>query len=234
MKPIIGIVEWPYLDQDGDIIYEIFMPIVEWIVRSGGRPIGIFPSQIEDFVNKRLGEIPELTEIEQKELKESIDLCDGIIKPGATKIYNHERKIYEYCYQQDMPYLGICAGMQNMAYYGSTNIKNEKNSSDIIHHSKEVYSHKITIKEATLLKQMLQAEEIMVNSRHNYHITSSGIHVASALAEDGVIEAIESTNKKFHLGVQWHPELLPKEDSNSQIIFGELIEASKQYQKRKK
>ena len=74
----------------------------------------------------------------------------------------------------------------------------------------------------------------MVNSSHNYHITSSGIHVASALAEDGVIEAIESTNKKFHLGVQWHPELLPKEDSNSQIIFGELIEASKQYQKMKK
>ena len=60
---------------------------------------------------------------------------------------------------------------------------------------------------------MLQAEEIMVNSRHNYHITSSGIHVASALAEDGVIEAIESTNKKFHLGVQWHPELLPKEET---------------------
>ena len=234
MKPIIGIVEWPYLDKDGDIIYEILTPVVEWIVRSGGRPIGIFPSQIEDFVNKRLREIPELTEIEHKELKESIDLCDGIIKPGALKIYGYERKIYEYCYEQDIPYLGICAGMQNMAYYGSDNIQNERNNSEVPHYSKENYSHRITLEEATLLKRILQTEEIMVNSRHNYHITDSGIHVVSGKAEDGVIEAIESPNKHFHLGVQWHPELLPKEDINSQIIFGELIEASKQYQKRKK
>lgn len=234
MKPIIGIVEWPYLDKDGDIIYEVFTPIVEWINRSGGRPIGIFPSQIEDFVNKRLSEIPELSELEQLELKESVSLCDGIIKPGATKIYGYERKIYEYCFEQNIPYLGICAGMQMMAGYGSANIKNERNDSEVVHHSKEMYSHKITLEEATLLKKIIKLEEIMVNSRHNYHITDSGIHVVGARAEDGVIEAIEAPDKSFHLGLQWHPELLPKEDVNSQIIFGELVEASKQYQKRKK
>lgn len=234
MKPIIGIIEWPYLDKDEDYIYEVFAPIVEWINRCGGRPIGIFPSQIEDFVKKRLGEIPELSEIEHAELKESIDLCDGIIKPGATKIYNHERKIYEYCYEQNIPYLGICAGMQMMAGYGSQNIKNEKNDSNIMHHSKDTYSHKITLQEATLLKKLIQTEEIMVNSRHNYHISNSGIHRVSATADDNVIEAIEAQNKSFHLGLQWHPELLPKEDVNSQIIFGELVEASRQYQKRKK
>lgn len=53
MKPIIGIVEWPYSDKDGDPIYEVMLSVVEWVIRSGGRPIGIFPSNIEDFINKR-------------------------------------------------------------------------------------------------------------------------------------------------------------------------------------
>lgn len=235
MKPIIGIVEWPYLDKDEDVIYEILTPVVEWIVRSGGRPIGIFPSQIEDFVHKRLREIPELSEIEQKELEESVDLCDGIIKPGALKIYGYERKIYEYCYKNDIPYLGICAGMQTMAAYGNAIVENEKNNSEVMHHARnEEYAHKVLLQERSLLRRIIGTEEIMVNSRHNYHITSSGIHIPSALAEDGVIEAIESSDKSFHLGVQWHPELLSKEDINSQIIFGELVEASKGYQKRKK
>lgn len=232
MKPIIGMIEWPYYDKDGDIIYEVLTPIIEWIVRCGGRPIGIFPSQIEDFVQKRLSEISELSELEQKELKETIDLCDGIIKPGALKIYEHERKIYEYCYKENIPYLGICAGMQLMASYGVDNIKNERNDSDVNHHSKDIYSHKITLQEATLLKKIIQLDEIMVNSRHNYHVTNSGLHVVGAKAIDGVIEAIEAPDKIFHIGLQWHPELLPKEDCNSEAIFGEFVEASKQYRKR--
>lgn len=232
MKPIVGIVEWPYLDKDNDYIYEVLTPIIEWVIRSGGRPIGIFPSNIEAFVNKKLSEISPLSEIEHQDLIESIKICDAIIKPGATKIYDHERKIYEYCYKENIPYLGICAGMQMMAAY-QNDIKNEKNNSSIIHNSKDLYSHKVLIKELTLLRKILNKEEIMVNSRHNYHITSSGCHRVSALALDNVIEAIESPIHDFQFGLQWHPELLPKDDENSQIIFGELIENAKIYQKRK-
>ena len=54
MKPIIGIVEWPYVDKDGDLIYEVVNPIVEKISKYGGIPIGIFPTQVEDFQNKKL------------------------------------------------------------------------------------------------------------------------------------------------------------------------------------
>lgn len=232
MKPIIGIVEWPYLDKDNDCIYEVLTPIIEWVIRSGGRPLGIFPSNIEAFVDKRLSEITPISEIEHQDLIESIKLCDAIIKPGATKIYEHERKIYEYCYKGNIPYLGICAGMQMMAAY-QNDIKNEKNNSTVIHNLKDLYSHKVLIQELTLLKKLLNKEEIMVNSHHNYHITSSGCHNISALAVDNVIEAIESPSHDFHIGVQWHPELLPKEDENSQIIFGELIESAKIYNKRK-
>lgn len=229
MKPIIGIVEWPYLDKDGDTIYEVMLPIIEWVIRSGGRPIGIFPSNIDDFINKKVKDISLLSEIEQKELNESLSMCDAIIKPGALKIYGHERLIYKYCHDNNVPYLGICAGMQIMASYNKDKITNEKNDSYIKHSSKELYAHKVLLKKLSLLGKMLNKDEIMVNSHHNYHIKDSGVQKISGYAPDGIIEAIESDNCDFHIGLQWHPELAPKEDEVSQIIFGELVENAKKY-----
>lgn len=233
MKPIIGIIEWPYLDMNDKYIYEVVTPIVEWVVRSGGRPIGIFPSNIEQFYDKRLSEISPLTELEHKDLMESVSMCDAIIKPGGNKTYNHERQIYEYCFKENIPYLGICAGMQMMAAYGSEKMFNVKNDSNITHFTQDLSAHKVLIQELTLLKKILQKDELIVNSRHNYHISNSGIQRVGALAEDGVIEAIESPICDFHLGLQWHPEDFPKDDENSQIIFGELIERAKHYSKIK-
>ncbi len=229
MKPIIGIVEWPYSDKDGDSIYEVMLPVVEWVIRSGGRPIGIFPSNIEDFINKKIKDIPLLSEIEQKDLYDSLSMCDAIIKPGALRIYEHERLIYKYCHDNNVPYLGICAGMQLMASYNKEKITNEKNDSTINHSSKELYAHKVLLQELSLLRKMLNKDEIMVNSHHNYHIKDSGVQRISGYAPDGVIEAIESDKCAFHIGLQWHPELAPKEDEVSQIVFGELVEHAKKY-----
>lgn len=233
MKPIIGIVESPYLDKDEDLVYEIRTPLIEWIIRSSGRPIGLFPSQIEDFYNKRLRNISDMNQEQKQDLKETLNICSAIIKPGAVKIYNHERFIYNYCLEKNMPYLGICAGMQIMAHYGKEQILNERNNSHINHHSDELYSHMVYLEKNSNLKTMLQENEIPVNSLHNYHIKDSGINRIAAYSSDNIIEAIENPNMDYHLGLQWHPELLPKEDKNSQIIFGEFIEAAKTYQKRR-
>lgn len=117
----------PYQDKDGDVIYEILQPIIEWVVRSGGVPIGLFPTQIENYVEKRLRDIKKMSDIELRELRENISLCDAIIKPGALKVYDHEREIYKYALQKDIPYLGICAGMQIMASNNYPNLKTVKN-----------------------------------------------------------------------------------------------------------
>lgn len=231
MKPIIGIVEWPYLDSDNDKIYEVFTPIVEWVIRSGGRPIGLFPTQIQPFIDKRIPELELMNELEEAELKETISMCDGIIKPGATRIYPHENKIYEYAYSENMPYLGICAGMQIMKAHQIPYVPNEKNDSNIIHHTKEEYAHKVNIVKDTLLSSIINNETIMVNSRHNYHVPNSGNKKVAAYAEDGIIEALEDPSRLFHLGLQWHPELLPVSDENSQAIFGNFVESAKIYKK---
>lgn len=233
MRPNIGIIEWPYLDKDGDVIYEVLVPIIEWIIRCGGNPIGIFPPNIDDFLNKKVNEIKKLTDIEIITLKENLRLCDAIVKPGATRIYNHERIIYDITYKNNIPYLGICAGMQIMANHSSESIINVKNDSDIKHHSKETHAHEVLINQKSKLYKMLKKEIIMVNSRHNYHVGNISDNIVSASSKDGIIEAIENSYLDFHLGLQWHPELLPKEDENSNIIFNELVEHAKVYKLKK-
>jgi putative glutamine amidotransferase len=66
---------------------------------------------------------------------------------------------------------------------------------------------------------------VMVNSTHHQAIENLGKGlVASAYAPDGIIEAVESKDYKFLVGVQWHSEYLNSElDKN---LFKRLIEAS--------
>lgn len=227
-KPIIGIIEWPYTDKDGDLIYEVSTPIIEMVARSGGIPIGIFPTQLVDYVNTRLNEIPPLTSTEKYDIIKILSMCSAIIKPGALKIYNYERFIYEYVLEKDIPYLGICAGMQLMSHYGKENIRNVRNeeNSGVNHfNNTETYAHRIKILPNTILSTILNKDSIMVNSRHKYHIPDAGVNKVSAYSEDGVIEGIENPNTRFQLGIQWHPELLPN-DENSKIILNGLVEAA--------
>ena len=65
----------------------------------------------------------------------------------------------------------------------------------------------------------------MVNSRHSYAISSPGIHMVNAVSEDGIIEGIEAKDRRFQIGVQWYPESL--NDENTNTLFGEFIEAAK-------
>lgn len=231
-KPLIGIVEWPYKDKDDDIIYEVFPQIVEWITKCGGRPIGIFPTQKEDYTEKRVSEIRQMTECEQVDLKESINICDAIIKPGAIKIYNHERFIYRHTLEKNMPYLGICAGMQIMANNEKENIWNDKNEDG----SHKGTVHDINILETTKLFNIIKENKILVNSRHNFHVPEDTVlksqNIISAYAEDGIIEAIENPNCDFHMGLQWHPELMENSEY-SEVIFEAFIESAKKYSKSK-
>lgn len=210
MKPIIGIVEWPYKDKDGDYIYEVFKGIIDKVNICGGIPVGLFPSQSVDYYNSKICDIPNLSIDQKKDMQRSLSICDAIIKPGALRLYGYERYIYNYALEKDIPYLGICAGMQLM-----TNTINIKNETD---HFKD---HYIKIMENTLLSEIIGEKEILVNSRHNYHIDNPGENSICAVSNDGIIEAIYNKNKSFHLGVQWHPELLDCE--NSYKIFRKLI-----------
>jgi putative glutamine amidotransferase len=67
----------------------------------------------------------------------------------------------------------------------------------------------VEVREGTVLADLVGRGQLMVNSTHHQAVSRLGEGlVASALAPDGVVEAIESSNGAFAVGVQWHPELL--------------------------
>ena len=76
-------------------------------------------------------------------------------------------------------------------------------------HDRSQPSHPVEVRDGTVLAELVGRGQLMVNSTHHQAVSRLGEGlVASAVAPDGVVEAIESSNGAFAVGVQWHPELL--------------------------
>ena len=86
-------------------------------------------------------------------------------------------------------------------------------------------THKIKTKEGSIINKIIG--DNYVNSRHNYHVVDIGNYNVSAYSEDGYIEAIEYPNKKFVVGVQWHPEDMIDFDKNELNLIKYFIETTK-------
>lgn len=149
---------------------------------------------------------------------ELIKSCDGIILPGGAKEYDIDKKIVNYLYENDIPTLGICLGMQLMALTFNGDIESIGNET---HQKREGYVHDIKIKEESKLASILNANKITVNSRHIEHITTTDLPIV-AISNDLIIEGVEDSAKKFFIGVQWHPESL-NEDIYSKRLFDFFI-----------
>lgn len=170
--------------------YTLNKEICDVIKKAGYEPIGILASNV-------------------KKLEEVILLCKGFILQGGDNYNTYDLEIVKYLYEHDIPTLGICLGMQMMGKILKGKLYKVKN-----HLSQDLYVHDINIKENTKLYEILNKKTIKVNSRHKEAL--KGIE-ASAISNDNVIEAIEDKNKKFFIGLEWHPESIM--DSNSKKIF---------------
>ena len=118
----------------------------------------------------------------------------------------------------DLPLLAICRGAQvlNVAA-GGTLVQDIPSAvrSDLRHtiqEPKNAVAHDVTVTPGSRLEQALgptvdAAHTCRVNSRHHQSVGRVGDGLsASAVAADGVVEAIERPDGSFCLGVQWHPE----------------------------
>jgi gamma-glutamyl-gamma-aminobutyrate hydrolase PuuD len=118
----------------------------------------------------------------------------------------------------DLPLLAICRGAQvlNVAEGGTLVQDIPTALAAALTHSiglpAHVVAHEVAIASGSRLREALgpavdASASCRVNSRHHQSVGRLGAGlVATATASDGVVEAIESPDARFCLGVQWHPE----------------------------
>lgn len=182
---------------------------------------------------KSLGGIPFLilpTEISnsQNDLINIIKTCDGIIIPGGLRILEFDKFIAKYSIDNDVPVLGICLGMQILA---CTDCENEiiidkicEDLENTYHKSEDEFVHKVKIDKNSYLYNIVGSEKFLVNSRHRCKILKTNkFDVVGISCDDGIIEAIERKDKKFAIGVQWHPEMIFDKSLESRKLFENFI-----------
>ena len=200
MKPTIGITCRTIKNDDRDIL-KVNKSIVDYVIKSGGIPLLILSDM--DF-----------------------SIFDGFIFPGGYSWENLDEKVLKYAFDNDIPALGICAGMQliaSMDKFGNV-LDNCIAIGNNHHQSKNEYVHEITINNGILL-DILGSNKIIVNSRHNDTVNLNDNFTVDAYSSDNIIEAVHIPNKTFILGLQWHPEDLS--DEYSEKIFKYFIEKCK-------
>lgn len=149
--------------------------------------------------------------------------CGEEPSPGLHGI-NAERDLPELlitrlAYNRQIPMLGICRGIQTLAMALGGRVAQDigeslasaRTGARPIKHSQDAEqpepTHSIYIKEGSTLHTLYNNTCIYVNSFHHQAVADCGKRFSiAATSPDGIIEAIESSEHKPIMGVQWHPE----------------------------
>lgn len=190
--PRVGVIMRDYQSKSGNDLLALRKDLITYLSQY----------DIEIICIPVIFDLPIAEEIERVE--RIIKTCDGIILPGGEYFYDIDLAIVQYLYDNNIPTLGICLGMQMMSVAMNGDIERLDN---LKHQSKEEYVHQVKIKLNSKLYTILKDNEILVNSRHIEHITTTDLAI-TAIADDLTIEAVEDKKKQFFIGVQWHPESL--------------------------
>ena len=229
-KPIIGVVSKPNVFCDDKLFTSQFVydGVRNAVLKNGGLVIGILPTKVstkfcdsDEVVNNS-----NFSQSELNDLYSLIDKCDGIIIQGGLSSDAYEIKAAKYAIDNDIPILGICAGFNNIIRAMGGEVFCINNT---IHNTEDgSIVHKNIVKENTLLYDILKTNEVSVNSIHTMFANEENIKNMniSAHSDDGYVEAVEIKDKKFCLGVKWHPELM-LENEQMNNIFKYFIDVCK-------
>jgi putative glutamine amidotransferase len=138
--------------------------------------------------------------------------------------------------ERALPLLCICRGAQvlNVALGGTLvqDIPSQVGRSVVHDGPGERWerSHEVRISPESRLAKLLGGEVFSVNSLHHQSVKhlGEGVVVSAVSPEDGVIEGIEVPEKRFAVGVQWHPEAFWSRSQEFQGIFRALVEEARQ------
>jgi putative glutamine amidotransferase len=244
MKPVIGITPGIGSFENRGEIYRMEISYVQAVEAAGGVPILLPPSGagVEELIG----------------IVDGIIFSGGAdIRPDRYgDDYVHEktygisdlRDDFEFqllaaALRADVPTLAICRGIQvlNVGLGGTLYQDVPTEYPGAIGHSQpwEVGSfehpiHEVTIERDSLIGDLLDATTVAANSAHHQSLkrVAPGLRVVGR-SSDGSIEAVEHPEKRFVLGVQWHPEKMFAAHGEHLRLFAGLVEEAQADKARK-
>jgi putative glutamine amidotransferase len=168
-------------------------------------------------------------------LRAIYERLDGIVLPGGADVAPEEYgeqpidnlnvveaprdrtelTLARWAFADDLPTLGICRGQQvlNVALGGSLyqDLKHQGvtqvEHSDADGRARTALMHRVRLDPDSRLAQLIDETSIEVNSMHHQAVKTVAPQLrVTGTSEDGVIEALESDDRRFLIAVQWHPE----------------------------
>lgn len=188
----------------------------------------------------------------EEQLADVLSRVDGIMLPGGGDIHpaaynghyhksiwgiDQERDRIEifaarYAVERQKPLLAICRGHQvlNVALGGTLWEDIESQNLNAQRHNyfkafpRNYLAHPVEITPNSLLAKALDSTETAVNSLHHQGVRDLAPELtATAVSQDGLVEAVEVTGHPFALGVQWHPENLVTDLPSMLRIFQTFV-----------
>lgn len=136
-----------------------------------------------------------------------------------------ECALIEDALERDVPVFAICRGVQILnVQHGGTIIQHLETAERhrVKSHDPGLAVHPVEVTPGTRLAAIVgDPSRLDVNSRHHQAIAKvgGGLRVVARDPGDGTIEAIERDDKRFVVGVQWHPEDQACRDARAARLF---------------
>ena len=230
-RPVIGIT-----GNYGDTTCKLGEGYYKQIVRAGGTPLIIPPVADEETILATLNRIDALLLSGGADINPLYCGEEPVSKLGGINAERDlpELLITRLAANRQMPILGICRGIQTLSV--ALGGKVQQHIDTPIKHSQDAErsepTHSVIIEKDSTLYNIYGGSKFFtlhsscvpsvasdqrssalftfyVNSFHHQAVSDPGAHFrVAARAKDGIIEAIESSEGKPILGVQWHPECM--------------------------
>ena len=203
--------------------------------------------------------------ITEENVAEKLNGLDGLLVAPGFGFRGVEGKIIavKYARENNLPFFGICLGMQMAAIEFARNVLNIKDADstemqpdtpnpviDMMEEQKEITmkggtmrlgSYPCVLKDNTLAYQIYGIKEITERHRHRWEFNNkylsrfeeAGMIASGINPQTGLVEILELNNHPFFIGVQYHPELKSTVEK-PQPIFIQFIKAAKDFNEANK